>query len=458
MSRFFEKFALFLVAAIAFIIPIEHKYDKPLRHFSYSCVPEGLFLPAGFDLNIYFYPSDIGAFLIFLCLLFAYKISPRRLFLEKGLFFLWILFICAVFSILTSPLLYYPTVYTRLIQLLTPIFIASFLLHTPSSERRIKLFFSLFILAALIQSAIAICQYFSQSYLGLRFLSEPRDAPATFTITSGRRWILDIMSHVPITTTTIRRSAGTFPHCNALGGFLMFSILASYSYIISAKNLRHRYWLGLLLVPQFFALATTYSRSAIFGLAIGTVIWLVWALRTRTQIRFLLGAIAVSAFLSFGLLTEQYLYRGGIFNYNHTAQQSDQIRLAAQETAVQIIQDHPVTGVGYQQFSRAATSYGNATGTHNIYLFLCSEMGLIACLAFVGFLILTFVTALRVPFTPQMASLFAGFIAILFIGGCDFYPILFQQGKLILFFITALLLSEALRIKNIQHLRATCPS
>lgn len=450
--RWYEKISLALIAIITFIIPIEHKYDKPLRKFSYACVPEGLLLPSGFNLKIYFYPSDVIAFVVFLCLLFAYKISLRRLFLEKGLFFLWILFFCALFSIMTSPLFHYPTIYTRLVQLLTPIFIASYLLHTPSSEKRIKLFFSLFIAAALIQSAIAICQYFSQNYLGLRLLSESRDIPATFTVASGRRWILDLLSHSPITTTTIKRSSGTFPHCNALGGFLSFTILCSYSYVISAKKLWHKYWLGLLLIPQFFGLATTYSRSAIFSLIIGTAFWLIWAIRTKQSYRFLASMIAISSLLSFGLLGEQYLERGGIFNYNQTTKASDQIRIAAQETAIQIIQDNPVTGVGYQQFSRAATTYGNPTGTHNIYLFITSEMGLIACFAFIGFIGFAFITAMQVSFTPQIASLFASFIAFLFIGGCDFYPILFQQGKLILFFITALLLSEALRVKQMQRI------
>jgi hypothetical protein len=454
--RWYEKLSLALIAIITFIIPIEHKYDKPLRKFSYTCVPEGLFLPPGFDLKIYFYPSDVIAFCVFLCLLFAYKIAPRKLFLEKGMVFLWILFACAVFSIVSSPLLYYPTIYTRLIQLLTPIFIASYLLHTPSSEQRLKLFFSLFITAALIQSGIAICQYFSQQYLGLRLLSEPRDAPATFEIASGRRWILDILSHNPVMTTTIKRSPGTFPHCNALGGFLTFTILSSYSYIASAKNIWHRYWLGLLLIPQFFGLATTYSRSAIFALIIGTTIWLIWAVRTGQRYRFLASMIAVSSVLSFGLLGEQYLERGGIFNYNQTVKASDQIRIAAQETAFQIIQDHPITGVGFQQFSRGATAYGNPTGAHNIYLFLTSEMGLLACLSFLAFIGFALITAIRIPFTPQIASLFASLIAFLFIGACDFYPILFQQGKLILFLITALLLSEALRIKNLQRTEKTC--
>jgi O-antigen ligase len=303
-------------------------------------------------------------------------------------------------------------------------------------------------LAALFQSGIAICQYFSQEHLGLRLLSECREAPATFDIATGRLWLFDFFAKGAPVLKTLKRSAGTFPHCNALGGFLMLSILLSYSWLITLKRTWHRSFGVLLLVIQFFALATTYSRSAIFGLAIGSSIFLFWGWKTKTPCRFLVCAIAISALCSFGLLFEQYLYRGGVFNYSETAQNSDQIRLAAQQTAFQIIQDHPVTGVGFQQFSKAAQNYGNATGAHNIYLFLSSEMGLIACLAFIGFMGFILISSLSVPWTPQIASLFCGLIAFLFIGGCDFYPILFQQGKLMLFFTAALLLAEILRTKQ----------
>lgn len=454
--RFYEKFSLFLIAAIAFIIPIEHKYDKPLRHLAEFCIPKEPLLPEGFDTNIYFYPSDIAALLLLFSLLLGYKLSIRRLFLEKGLFFLWIMFFCAFFSILASPLSHYPTIYLRLLQLITPILITAFLLHTPTSTKRMHLFFSLLIGAAGIQSLIAICQYFSQDYLGLRLLSESRDEPAIFSIATGRRWIFDLFSNAPILPAIIRRSSGTFPHCNVLGGFLSFSILASYSYIANANKNLYRYGMGLLLIIQFFGLATTYSRSAIFGLAIGTGIWLAWAIGTKKKCLFLISAISIATLLSFGLLSEQYLARGGIVNYNQTSQESDQVRIFAQKTALNIIQDHPSTGVGFQQFSMAAHSYGNPTGAHNIYLFLCSEIGICGCLALLGFIGFTLITAIKNPFTPQMTSLFAALVAFLFIGGCDFYPILFQQGKLILFLITALLLSEALQIKHTQSMEKPC--
>jgi O-antigen ligase len=108
-----------------------------------------------------------------------------------------------------------------------------------------------------------------------------------------------------------------------------------------------------------------------------------------------------------------------------------------------MIQKHPITGVGYQQFGMNSLSYLNqAPGmTHNIFLLIAAETGLISLLAFLGWIGLIFWAAWRSAPLPETGLLFAAFIGFLFIGCCDFYPIFFQQGKL-LFFGTAGLLAR----------------
>lgn len=433
-SNVLEKLSTFLLFLCFFIIPIEHKYDKPLRHFSLRIIPEGLTLPSGFDQKIYFYPSDIIAFVLFLSLLFVYRIPLRKVVLEKSSACLFLIFSCALISIWNSSYFQYFTIYTRLVQLLTPIFLFAFLTQISLTQKQVRMLLYCIIAAALLQSAIAIAQYFTQEYLGLRLLSETRDAPATFPVVGGKRWIFDAISEL---TVAIKRSSGTFPHSNVLGGFLMMTVIASYSLIVQAKR---KFFLAFCLIVQCFALCLTFSRSAIFGVTLATVIWFIWTyFKTRSCNRFLMGMLFFAfAFCAFTLF-DQYLQRGGIVNYNLTAQNSDEVRLVAQSTAIEMIKDHPVSGVGFQQFSSVAEKYGNKIGTHNIYLFICSEMGIVALLAFLTFIAIVLKRAVTAPYTPEIASLFAIFIGFLFIGGCDFYPITFQQGKL-MFFTTAGLL------------------
>ncbi|HSX13352.1 MAG TPA: O-antigen ligase family protein [Chlamydiales bacterium] len=433
-----KKWASVLFALVIFFVPIEHKYDKPLRHFSLSVIPDGLTLPSGFDAKIYFYPSDIIAFILFLSLLFAFRIPARKIFMEKGTICLLIIVCCALLSIISSPLSNYFTVYTRLLQLLTPCFLFAFLSQITFSEKQIRNLFYWVVIAALLQSFIAITQYFTQEHLGLRLLSESRDAPAIFEVAGGKRWLLDRVFDTGSASSIIKRSAGTFPHSNVLGGFLMMSVILTYALIAKAQK---KTILTLALLVQMFALFLTYSRSAVFGILLGTIVWFTFAFYHRHFYRYLAGAIVSCVAICSCLLFEQYLHRGGIVNYNETAKNSDQVRIVAQSTAIEMIKDHPVAGVGFQQFSKVAESYGNKTGTHNIYLFICSEMGMLALIAFLVFIWIVLRGAISSPFSSEKASLLAIFIAFLFIGGCDYYPITFQQGKLMFFMTAAMIIS-----------------
>ncbi len=439
-----NKFAYWGALLLAFIIPIEHKYDKFLRFFSLKIIPKGLVLPPGFDKKIYVYASDLIALSLFVLLIFAFKVPLKRLIFGKGSIFLWGIFISALVSLFVSPFSHYLTAYARLIQLLTPIFLYSFLTNISSLE--IKHFFYVLVLAATVQGCIAIAQYFSQEQLGLRLLSESRDPPAAFHMANAKRWIFDSLFGGGSPSTIIKRARGTLPHCNILGGFFVLSIMATYALIAEEVKKRKKVLLGALLALQFFALNTTFSRAAIFGVILGTFVWFVWAFLQKKSYRFLGFAVVLSGVLCSTLLFEPSLARGGLFNYNQTARNADKERLDAQVTAVKMVQDNPVSGVGFQQFTRESNARENTRiPAHNIYLFVLTEMGFLAFFSLLGFIGFVLFKAVRAPFSPEIASLTSAFIAFLFIGGCDFYLITSQQGKLMFFLTAALLVSESIK-------------
>ncbi len=455
MLRRISTYALIL---LTLAIPFEHKYDKLFRHFSNTLIPIGIDLPSFFDKKIYFYASDLIALAFGIAALAAFRVPLRRFFASRSAPYLWIVFLLAILSIALSPLAHYPIPYVRLLQLLTPILLFCYLANfTDNPMERPKITNSILtalVAAALIQSIIAIVQYDHQSALGLRLIGE-NNSFSSIHVPDGKKWIFDASS---ASSPAIIRASGTLPHANVLGGFLCASILASYSLFFYSPRFRN--WLALFLPIQFFAMCLTYSRSAIFAWILATLFWfghhLVHrgfkaALGDRTT-RLLSLAIFASICMSTFILHEQFRYRGGIVNYEGTgAQKGDALRLYYQNVALRLIEKYPLCGTGFHQLSLRAVelispkenTQDPSIGTHNIYLYLAAELGLPALLAFLCFIGSLLWAALKAQFTPHLSSLMAIIFAFLFIGCCDFYPLLFQQGKL-LFFLAAGLLAANL--------------
>lgn len=451
-------FSVVCVALFAFGIPIEHKYDKLFRFFSLTLIPQGLTLPSWFDGKIYFYISDLVALLLAFVSLFFFRISLSRFFFSRKAFFLWIIFLCSIISIISSPLASYPIPYLRLLQLLTPILLYCFISQNFSKEENIKItnvFILTLFVTATLQSFITIAQYFNQEPLGLRLFGEV-SPDGFFRQLNTHRWTLDYFFPRENATSLITRASGTFPHSNVLGGFLCASLLASYSLLASFKN---KILFSFAFVIQFFAMSLTYSRSAFFAWIIGTLVWFslhifhqgIQKTLVNPLIRFMTLLICLSLSLTTALLYEQIFSRGGFVNYNYLAKASDSKRIYYQEIAQRMIAKKPLTGVGFSQMSLRTPEYltpeedveKKISGTHNIYLFLGAETGLISLGSFICFILALLYAALREPLTDQINSLLSIFIAFLFIGMCDFYPILFQQGKLLFFSFAGLLSAQS---------------
>lgn len=422
--------AILLLALLSFLIPIEHKYDKLFRHFSLTLIPSNLKL-THYDPKIFFRLSD----LIALSLL---GLTPLRNFFHP----LWAIFLFATASIIASPFSHYPTAYTHLLQLSTPIILFLFIRNFEDKEKLTKAILYALLFAGLFQSAVAITQYFLQSPLGLRILNES-PTPIGY-IPANTLWLFGS----PLIQTSIMRAFGTLPHPNILGGFLLLSLFTTF--ILYLKKPHH---LLLFSIPlQTFAIFLTFSRSAFFGLLLAST--LLFYFNRNKKLFFSLFASLV---LSFTLLYPQISNRGGIISSNETSQGSNNVRHELHSLSLRIIKDKPFFGLGYDQFSEQAKTYFNATNSshaaetapHNIFLFLACETGLFTLLAFLAFIASLLYQALKnpTPFAPL-------FLAFLFIGLCDFYFILFQQGRL-MFFLIAALLALHTRKENISCVAVT---
>src|SRR3990167_444237 len=453
------KIALAFAALLLFLVPTEYKYDKLFRFFSLDLIPPGLTLPKHYDKKIYFYISDFLSLGLFSFLLIRMRDLKRRLFLDRGAFFLWILFSLAFLSIPVSSFAFYAIPYIRLFQLLSPILLYSFLANADvytNKEAITRLLFGALIAAASLQSMIAITQYFTQISLGLHFLSEMQFSYGNircpcFGMSDGSRWMIDRLTDRVAPLPILMRAPGTLPHPNILGGFLMASLIASYAAFIEWKKWRPLF--SLLIPVFFFAMAVTYSRAALFAWGLGTVLWYALQFKDKGKrllfdplIRKLTYLIIFSFMLSAALLFQQYTERGGVVNYNATAKGADTVRHVYCDVAYKMIARNPALGVGFTQFSIHSPDYlppemakDRNTTTHNIYLFLASETGLFSLSAFLLFIGSLLLASKKAQISSYTASLIAIFVAFLFIGGCDFYLIFAQQGRLLFFSIAGLL-------------------
>jgi O-antigen ligase len=442
MRRKFIVFAA-LLGLMAFFIPIEHKYDKVFRFFSLTLIPKDLAISPQYDRMLYFYPSDILALLLIPSAFFLFRTSFRQFFGHT----LWLSFLFAFLSIVASPFSHYPVCYAKLLQLLTPVVLFSFLKSAFNDEEKSKLtqiIWIAIVLGALFQSSVAIAQHIKQAPLGLRIFGETRD-PSIF--------VMDGVAQI--------RSSGTFLHANAFGGFIFLSILSTYGLIATLKKWR---WLFTLTLPlQFYALGVSYSRSAIIALALASLVWFSLILikeKRNTTLRILgliiflsMGAVSVS-------LGKQYIHRGGIISYNELNKSSDGIRIYHQKKALEIIRDHPFFGLGLSQFSERAPiyfedqtdSYAKATAPHNVFLFFACETGLFALACLLYWIFSLAYRVIKTPLTIEIATLIAILTGFLFISFCDFYLILFHQGKLMLFLTAGLLAAHTTKASRLlQH-------
>jgi O-antigen ligase len=442
-----------LLVLIAFAIPIEHKYDKLFRFYSLTLIPEGLEISKTYEKKIYFYVSDlISISLIFIALLW-YRIPANRLFGNP----LWFIFILSLASIAASPFFNYPIAYFRLLQLLTPFALFSFITTAFSDDEKPQITRAILlalVTAGLFQALIGIAQYFHQAPLGLRILGETSQS-TIFIIKDGSRWLIDQLLQRPSDTTVVRRASGTLPHANVFGGLMLVSLLSSYALISRQKN-----WFLVFTLPiQLFAMSLSYSRSALFAWGISTFIWFSLNGLKPKRHQTIALVLAISLIFTATLLHNQYLERGGVIRSSPLSERSDNVRKIQQTTAIQIIKDHPLLGLGFSQFSERAQNYYSAdlkahvraTAPHNMFLFLACETGLLSVAALLIFIIFLLASFLRSSFSIESTTFASLLIGFLFIGFCDFYPILFQQGKL-LFFLIASLLSLNLKMPREKDL------
>jgi hypothetical protein len=305
----------------------------------------------------------------------------------------------------------------------------------------------LLFVGGVIQSAIALLQFITQQSLGLSWLGESIIGPNILGVAKfsfeGEKLI---------------RAYGTFPHPNVLGIFLLFSLSAGLSLMLTKKellsNFRWRYrsiFFGELFLI-YVGLLLTYSRSIILLTAI---ISFIFAYSQRGYINKLYQNLCQQLHIPFFLRTSLaiiVIFTTLFASYNLLAprlclhcpgDESISLRKTYQRTADLMILQNIFTGVGLGNFIQTSKKFSpalpswNLQPVHNLYLLIASELGLIGLLLF---LVTTFFYSahnLRLRFLKKYPlDLF--FILVLLAGFFDHYFWTLQQGQLIFWIALAL--------------------
>ena len=439
--------AEYFLYLLVLILPFQERIYKFLRKISVSLVNPQWHVPGYFEIHLDAFISDVVILgLIFWCL--KKSVMGWKSFWDKENKYLSLFLLLALCSILHSSYAVYPLQYWRWMHLALPAFLFFFLSQIRLEKGSFETIAKIVLSVAVIESVIAISQYFVQHSLGLKGLGEPtligtNYVGANFPMADGSIWIFDRFFHGIRERAFVLRASGTLPHPNILGGFMVFGLIMTYHiYGLSQK----RKWLTLAILLQTFCLFTTYSRAAIFTAALTTFIWVALTTWKEKKLSSLIWVTAGSFLVSLGLLYPQIFHRGGIVSYNVVAQSSDALRMTVQDVGLAMFKAHPFLGVGFNNYMLEFASFAKGlpdTFIHNVYLHLGVEIGLFGLLSLLVFCYLVFLKGWKNRSQPEVLTCLCVFIGLLAIGLVDFYPLCVQQMRLIFFLTAGLLTSHA---------------
>jgi hypothetical protein len=197
------------------------------------------------------------------------------------------------------------------------------------------------------------------------------------------------------------RATGTAWTPMAFAQMLYFSFFPALTLALSWPKQRGRIWFLWLVLIEAAAMVATFSRGAWIGTIVGCMVIGFFYLQRRVRVtrsaakRFIL--MGFLAALLVVLLAPGQLQMAGLaafqsaFSPEVNVSQfdtSNQARFGTYRTGLTLIATHPLLGVGPGNYANAASSGEGAT-SHNLYIDIAVEMGMVAAIVYIGILIIS---------------------------------------------------------------------
>jgi putative inorganic carbon (HCO3(-)) transporter len=217
----------------------------------------------------------------------------------------------------------------------------------------------------------------------------------------------------------VSRIGGTLVSANTAGSYLSLLLAPAFSILVTQVNKPYK-WIGAAaFICGVIALVLTGSRGAWIATFISFILFGIFAFR-RGWLEFRVVVISAAIGILIGTLFYGPLYER-IFGYDSGSAAS---RTQQYQVALQIIKDHPVFGVGANNYPNALRLYlaqnpNNSVfrwAVHNKYLLVWAETGIFGLIFFLMFLISTIRQGFKIVqandiFLSPLALSFAAAIA-----------------------------------------------
>jgi O-antigen ligase len=318
------------------------------------------------------------------------------------------------------------------------------------SWRKVAFVIRLLLLIVIIQGALAIFQAVFHTSLGLGFLGEHE----YWTISVGN--------------VAIGRAGGTLGHANVLANFFEVLTPIGLTLLFSGRKGQIRLLAGGAVLLGIIGTFLTFSRAGWASLALGLAI-VVFYYRRRLWL-----ARMIPVFLFMGVITGALglVFRDAILaRFTIFWAGSRLVRSVTAQTALNVLQSHPILGVGANNYLQVSDVYVELPSTsglsqlaagvsHNIVLLYGAELGLLG----IASLILLLLSVVRIAcqvtrlgdlmWTSLSVGILAGIVALIAHGMWDW---LFRYDPVFTLFwfnVGLLVAIRNLALKEWKHKKA----
>lgn len=194
----------------------------------------------------------------------------------------------------------------------------------------------------------------------------------------------------------IIRVTSTFNDPNALGTFMVFTIIVTFGVFRLERFKRWRGVLAVLLVAQVFSLIVTFSRGAFLALGIVSILHLLWQRgmgRRMIMAAFLAASVFILSSMSLLAILSERFRVGGVLDF-------DPSRLLIYRVSLDMVWRSPIFGYGPDNVSYVlGTVFGSPISPHSLYMEVLLGVGLLGAAAMAAFTVIQLVAAIRLRTT-----------------------------------------------------------